>query len=398
MYNNYIEKHQHDFNQHTAMLTAEICAIDHSHKVTKYIARVDGEQVFTALLTVTNEKGEIQTCNIVATKAQSQAELALVRMVESVTLYGHLPPLVFYTNNMSDKPFLERCVPSLRNNVVPIDKYGDLQAFEIPPSPKVEILPKDTALSINDAVRLILDDVPQDDGCLVIGFDSEWNVEVSSHGTVQSQGTTAVIQIAYKNRVYVFQISEMLSKGDLPHKLKLLLSHPHILKAGRLVNSDLTYLQNACHSSSAFVGGLDLAKFAKDRCVITNISKTSLSNLCALVLHKCLNKNVPECISQAWENKTLIHEQLQYAAKDAYVSLHIYEELAKVDIPYPLPASLQPFTPVHLYINDNTTIIAEAQISPHMYNHAYDGINVTATQTIVEISKVLVPGAIITTH
>jgi hypothetical protein len=33
MYDSYIEKHQHDFNQHTAMLTAEICAIDHSHKV-----------------------------------------------------------------------------------------------------------------------------------------------------------------------------------------------------------------------------------------------------------------------------------------------------------------------------------------------------------------------------
>lgn len=33
MYDDYIEKHQHDFNQHTAMLSAEICAIDHSHKV-----------------------------------------------------------------------------------------------------------------------------------------------------------------------------------------------------------------------------------------------------------------------------------------------------------------------------------------------------------------------------
>ena len=41
-------------------------------------ADVDGEQVFTALLTITNEKGEIRTCNVVATKAQSQTELALV--------------------------------------------------------------------------------------------------------------------------------------------------------------------------------------------------------------------------------------------------------------------------------------------------------------------------------
>jgi hypothetical protein len=33
MYDGYIEAHKHDFNQHMAMLTAEICAIDHSHKV-----------------------------------------------------------------------------------------------------------------------------------------------------------------------------------------------------------------------------------------------------------------------------------------------------------------------------------------------------------------------------
>jgi hypothetical protein len=191
----------------------------------------------------------------------------------------------------------------------------------------------------------------------------------------------------------------MLSKGDLPHKLKLLLSHPRILKAGRLVNSDLTYLQSACHSSSAFVGGLDLAKFAKDRCVITNISKTSLSDLCALILHKHLDKSVSERVSQAWENRTLTNEQLQYAAKDAYVSLRIYEELMKIDVPHPLPAFLHPFMPVLLlYSNDNTTIIAEAQISPHLNDRVYDGINITATRTAVEISKVLVPGAIITTH
>lgn len=195
-----------------------------------------------------------------------------------------------------------------------------------------------------------------------------------------------------------WQISEMLSKGELPHKLKLLLSHPRILKAGRLVNSDLTYLENACHSSSAFVGGLDLAKFAKDRCVITNISKTSLSDLCALVLHKRLDKSESERVSQAWENRTLTHEQLQYAAKDAYVSLRIYEELVKIDVPYPLPTFLQPFIPVLLYSNDNTTIIAEAQISPHLNDRTYDGINITTTRTAIEISKVLVPGAIITTH
>ena len=32
-YDNFIDEHRADINQHTAMLSANICAIDHSHKV-----------------------------------------------------------------------------------------------------------------------------------------------------------------------------------------------------------------------------------------------------------------------------------------------------------------------------------------------------------------------------
>ena len=56
----------------------------------------------------------------------------------------------------------------------------------------------------------------------------------------------------------------MLARNELPQQLKLLLSHPRILKVGRLVNGDLGYLQKACHSPEPFVGGIDLAKYAKD--------------------------------------------------------------------------------------------------------------------------------------
>ena len=33
VYDSFIEEHRPEFDQHTAMLSAEICAIDHSHKV-----------------------------------------------------------------------------------------------------------------------------------------------------------------------------------------------------------------------------------------------------------------------------------------------------------------------------------------------------------------------------
>ena len=58
-------------------------------------------------------------------------------------------------------------------------------------------------------METILDDVPSDDpdGQIVVGFDSEWNIEVSVGGRVQEHGHTSVIQIAYKNQVYILQVS-----------------------------------------------------------------------------------------------------------------------------------------------------------------------------------------------
>ncbi|KAJ6624473.1 hypothetical protein B0H10DRAFT_2212585 [Mycena sp. CBHHK59/15] len=132
LYDKFIEDHDHDFNQAIALLTALICAIDHSFKLTKHIAKVNGEQVFIALLTITNEKGEICVCNLVATKSHSQFELALEHMRESLILYSHDQPAVFYTNNMLDKDFLERCFPSLREDVIAVEKYSHLEPLEIP--------------------------------------------------------------------------------------------------------------------------------------------------------------------------------------------------------------------------------------------------------------------------
>jgi len=160
-----------------------------------------------------------------------------------------------------------------------------------------------------------------------------------------------------------FQVGEMVAAEMLPQQLKVLLSHPQILKAGRLVDADLGYLQSVCKGSSQFVGGLDLAKYAKDRRVVNN-ARCSLANLCAQVLGKRLNKNVLERLSNAWEDDILTSEQLQYAARDASASSTIYHKLRALDIPQPLPAgSLTNPTPILLYSADNTTVIAQG---PHM--------------------------------
>ena len=108
---------------------------------------------------------------------------------------------------MSDKGFLEKSFPSLRTGVIPVEKYGDLKEYCLPSD--AEIIIKNEPSSINAAMETILDDVPSDDpdAQIVVGFDSEWNIEVSVGGRVQECGHTSVIQIAYKNRVYILQVS-----------------------------------------------------------------------------------------------------------------------------------------------------------------------------------------------
>lgn len=127
-------------------------------------------------------------------------------MREALQRYGHDQPSVFYTDNMADKDFLERCFPSLRENLVPVEKYSHLNRLCIPDD--VQISVKKSVTAIDDAMRTVLDLLPDDDkpGLVVIGLDAEWNVEMSQHGYVTGRGQTAVLQIAHGTEIYILQV------------------------------------------------------------------------------------------------------------------------------------------------------------------------------------------------
>ena len=190
----------------------------------------------------------------------------------------------------------------------------------------------------------------------------------------------------------------MLSQNQLPYQLKLFLANKNILKVGRAPNVDLSYLQQTCNSSIPFAGGVDLAKMAKERHLITNARSCSLSDLVAVVLHKQLPKNISERISQVWEQETLSDSACDYAALDALASKMIYEQLMVIPIPSPLTEQAAPGMNVLVYHTDRTRIIATGVIAPHPPGSCLDGINVSPTRIVVEVHKVLIPGAIMNQH
>ncbi|KAF8057819.1 hypothetical protein FPV67DRAFT_1394478, partial [Lyophyllum atratum] len=346
IYDQFIEEHRDQFNQHTAMLTAKICAIDHSFKLTKHVAKVNGVQIFTALLTVTNEKGEIRVCNLVATKSHSQFVLALQRMRHSLDLYGHDQPLIFYTDTMNDKNFLEKCFPSLQRDLIPIEKHSHLPPLRIPDTFNVSV--KNSSIAIDDAMRTILELLPDDDSSteLVIGLDAEWNVELSDRGYVMGRGQTAILQVAHGSNIYILQIGRMLAGHELPLLLKQVLANPKIRKVGCAVTADLKYLQEASRASVPFDDELSSA-------------------------------------------------QVQYAALDVYASLEIYNVLAQMPLPTPLPQEIKIGASILLFNTDKTRLLARGTISPHATDPTFAGINVTSSRCVITIREILVPAAII---
>ncbi|KAK1227239.1 hypothetical protein PQX77_009768, partial [Marasmius sp. AFHP31] len=402
VYDKYIEQHQDELNQHTAMLTANVCAIDHSFKLTKQIAKINGYQIFVGLLTVTNEKGEIRLCNLVASKSHSQFEFALLKMRESLEIYGHAQPLVFYTDNMADKGFLEKCFPSLRAGVVPVERYSHLEPLTIPSDVTINLL--QTEAEINDAMRSLIQLLPDEegdskDGSLVVGFDTEYNVETSSRGFITGRGHTALIQIACGKQIWVMQVAQMLVGGSLPSALKNVLSNPRILKVGRCVAADLKYLEESCSSQGKFTGAIDIGRLAKERLVVKT-ANTGLSDICVALFGKRVDKNVSERVSDLWESATLTSTQLKYAACDSYASLRCYEGLRAIPCPKPVTPDIDVNTPILVYGGDKSRVIARGRISPFTKESQYDGINIRTTKTrcVVIVDEVYVPAAIMSTH
>ncbi len=159
----------------------------------------------------------MRVCDLVATKSHSQFALALTRMRQSLETYGHSQPVLFYTDNMADKQFLEAAFPSLRTDVVPVEKYAHLEPLSLPDD--VSVFVCDTVPAIDQAIATIFDDSMLDDDTvfstdspdIVVGLDTEWNVDLltrSQHSGGCSR--TAIVQIAYKNRVYIMRVRAIL--------------------------------------------------------------------------------------------------------------------------------------------------------------------------------------------
>jgi hypothetical protein len=194
-------------------------------------------------------------------------------------------------------------------------------------------------------------------------------------------------------------LSAFLNEGtlNLPSTLLVLLRSPRIKKVGVHIKGDLTRLFNNCGFQLAkdqpFAGAVDLGLLAHARKLIER-STISLSDLTATILHYYLPKDPSIRLGTDWGNPDLSAQQAQYAALDVYASWAIYEAICLVKKSSPVSSTTLPGTYVKLLSRDHQTPVAYGVI-PSDHPLTFQGVNVTKTRSLVNITLVKVPGYLV---
>lgn len=167
-----------------------------------------------------------------------------------------------------------------------------------------EIIIVDSPLAMADAI----DDINKEN---IIGIDTETKPTF----TKGISNKTALIQIATKNKAYLFR----LNRTGMPLALTQILENPRIQKIGIAILQDMKELSDQYRPfRHANVTDLNIL------CKTLNFANIGARNLSAMVLGFRISKRQQ---TSNWELKTLSEAQLRYAATDAWVCREIYLKL-----------------------------------------------------------------------
>jgi hypothetical protein len=102
------------------------------------LARYHGKGIFKALITGTNERGEIRVQFHVVTDGHDQFMAPIMALRETLNAYGHVHPQLFVTDQPSvDKEFFLKAFPSLQAKQDQLDRL--VSAPPVPAAAPAEV-------------------------------------------------------------------------------------------------------------------------------------------------------------------------------------------------------------------------------------------------------------------
>ena len=206
------------------------------------------------------------------------------------------------------------------------------------------VIPRNESEANSSVQRLIIDK-----GTTTVGLDCEWRPG-------QMSCAVALIQVAAKDHVILFQVCRFENENTLPRKLADILQHRGVIKVGVNIEEDvrrirlqfqepvLAWLDLRCFAIQNQMLGENLLKQLEDyesklnketlppaeiKAKRTNfMPKLGLETLVGNCLSRALPKSFTARVLGTWDASQLTRELKLYAAADAAASLDVFHALA----------------------------------------------------------------------
>ncbi|KAJ3771035.1 hypothetical protein FB446DRAFT_789987 [Lentinula raphanica] len=387
-----------------ASLSGFKLAGDHTFRIMKAMARLKSEPIFSALFSLVNEWEEIRAQAMGLTKGFSILPEMFKQVQKGLEEHGHQPTNIYYCDNPSaERDFHERTMDSLKRNVIHITSpRNDIEArypyLELPPNVAIKFY--STYMLINNACESILEAVealPPSE-TLVLALSVSCTVQRSLFS----------IQFRTSDKLAVFEITH-LTPGQIPPCLRSVLTSCRIIKVGHGVMQLITLIATSLdipdllamvpNSDGPF---LDLGRLAKVKGAVQD-AYAPLDSLVHAVL-KWKLPDLPDISLPAaspgsghWSRSSALHvdsvwKLYQSLSQHKSVGLRLHPSEARVGQLVTLVASRKEVAEGIILDHDGTVNVVMDETG------STTQLRITPAYSLIQITKVLVPGSIVSKH
>ncbi|KAJ7920859.1 hypothetical protein B0H13DRAFT_2419578 [Mycena leptocephala] len=342
-----------------ATLPLDAAKADHTFDVLKHTGRVKGERIFAALYTILNQFEEIRGHSLTFSKLLQFLKEMYDGILQGLIDSGNLPTQVLYT----DSPQAERNFPESINSSLSKDAESVTDWTDCPPFLRTSNFP-----TINVSDPMVIEDLASEILAEVTAVTSPSQlsfVALAMKTDLQSDDRlhARTIQLRTKDKIYIFDIAAFTSPTNLLPSLRAIFTNPSIIKVGLSIRETLQTisevlsvpeLQDVLAAKNPPL--LDLGKYAK----LKGATNEPLSSLHALAASAAQNQQ-----KQAETDGQLV--TLVQGCKPVAEGCIIGRHIGYLD-----------------------AVMDDAGHTKR--------INVSASRSLIQISKVLVPGAISSLH
>jgi hypothetical protein len=344
-------------------ISCDRLSADGSYKAPKHLARVKGEKVYNALISMTNEIGMIRCQHFAGSESHEQMKGPLMAFQSTNMAYGyHGPRLVFCDNPTQQKHLFLDVLPSVckeqerldhlaesvnavRNNEAGVLTPKDAEQLDTGQFATIEQSQKSSvdgveiqvvsSSMIANKLRSLTEDLCSDENSpSVFALDCEWDTILGPMGqATRKDGLVALMQLAYRQdgtmKAMLLQLPRNArTEANALRELRTFLTSKNARFIGVRVKNDIDLVGKDffdLNNLSNDVHFVDLSVFARDRDMVPR-GNASMKDLVQSVLGETLDKSESIRCSK-WSKKELSDEQKNYAVLDVVKPLEVYEKL-----------------------------------------------------------------------